>query len=100
MVYTSTPDLSPIRSCRAAALWLITAAIAVATVMLLWILWLEEGDLVPAASFLTGFLSLALFLPLWKWKAQECKVLLRGPWDIPTAATMRLDEAIDTKKTI
>jgi hypothetical protein len=69
------------------ATWLITIAVCAATVLLLITL--------DNVQYLLGFavisVSLGLVLPAWKFIIQRQKILLRGPWEIPTAASMQLD---------
>lgn len=72
-----------------AALWLITAAIFVATALLL--------DSIEEVLLLVGILLLVgMIIPCWKYITQTEKRLVRGPWDIPRLNTMQLDYRIQT----
>ena len=42
-------------------------------------------------SFLIVNITVGFIIPLWKYYLQQYKVQFRGPWDIPTKATMQLD---------
>jgi hypothetical protein len=70
--------------------WWITAAVSTSTLMLLLVL----EDLPSLYAFVVLTVSLGLVLPAWKYATQGAKVLLRGPWDIPTAASMQLDYTV------
>jgi hypothetical protein len=83
---TSQPLLTTlfILSNPSVALWIVTAAIAVATVLLL-----EQRRQI--ALFVSTLVAICLIVPGWKYILQRHKVLLRGPWDIPSVAKMQLD---------
>lgn len=66
------------------ALWLITVAIFIATALLLD----NAHELLVLVAILT---VLGLVVPAWRCIAQTHKLLLRGPWDIPTLASMKID---------
>lgn len=67
-----------------AILWIVTIALALATVLLI-------NSPVERSLFVGSVLFLGLLIPCWKYVAQQNKILLRGTWDIPSAATMKLD---------
>ena len=71
--------------CDAGAVWIITSLSMVSTSLLLLddtqLLWLFWGI----------SLALGLVLPAWKFLLQSKKIMLKGPWVIPSAATMQLD---------
>jgi hypothetical protein len=75
---------------RSVANWCITAAVSTSTLLLLLVL--EDGP--SLVVFVAIMLMLGLVVPAWKYVAQNAKVLLRGPWDIPTPASMQLDYTI------
>ena len=81
-------------ACPSVATWLITSAIGASTILLLLIL----EDRQSLYIFVAILVTLGLVLPAWKYVAQNAKVLLRGPWEIPTAASMQLDYVIPTTK--
>lgn len=65
-------------------MWTITASLFVATFLLM------TQD--TKRLLLTGLvLFFGLVLPYWKFVAQSYKRSMRGPWDIPTTASMHLD---------
>lgn len=41
--------------------------------------------------FVAMLLILGIFVPVWKQYMARFKVLLRGPWDIPSKASMNLE---------
>jgi Phosphatidylinositol N-acetylglucosaminyltransferase len=82
---------SPLTNCvcsaRTAANWLITSAVCSSTILLL----LALGHDPSLHAFVVTVVGLGLVLPTWKWWIQRYKIHIRGPWDIPTAASMQLD---------
>jgi hypothetical protein len=63
---------------------MVTAAIAVATALLL-----EQHRQVTL--FWSTLVAICLVVPGWKYMLQAHQVLVRGPWDIPSVANMQLD---------
>jgi len=74
------------------ALWLITFFVLLGTAFLLC----DDGFLL--GLFLALNVVVGVILPAWKCHLQHAKVLIRGPWDIPTAASMRLDYVLDCRR--
>lgn len=66
--------------------WLITAAISGSTLVLL-----NNHEKI---LFLVGMTSLVFVVPLWNYISQCNKVWFRGPWDIPTRSSMKLDNKL------
>lgn len=65
---------------------MITFLVLFATILLLL------DDFLLVLIFGGVSISLGIVLPAWKyWFLQSYKVLLKGPWDIPHAASMQLD---------
>lgn len=90
-------------SCAPGVLWWITAVLCVADVLLL--LALEEHyALQPywhpyCLTFGAGVALLLFVIPAYKcYWMQRCKVVLRGPWDIPQRSTMQLDYYSETNE--
>jgi hypothetical protein len=75
------------RSRATAANWLITSSVCGSTILLL----LALGRGPSLHGFVAAVVGLGLVLPTWKWWIQRCKMHIRGPWDIPTAASIQLD---------
>jgi hypothetical protein len=82
--------------------WCITMAITMSTQSLLFVL--DEPQQQPLdhslspqspLQFTTLFwlivISLGIVIPIWKRHLAKYKVILRGPWDIPTKDDMKLD---------
>jgi hypothetical protein len=57
----------------------------------------EEYDSWFFLTFLVTLIVLGFVLPTWKCvlTAQNAKVLLRGNWEIPSAASMQLDYVLN-----
>lgn len=64
-------------------MWIITASVLVSTLLLM--------SSAHRMVLLTAVVLLGLIVPCWKYVVQSQKRLLRGPWDIPSVASMRLD---------
>jgi hypothetical protein len=72
------------RNPSSVALWIVTAAIAVATVLLL-----EQRRQITL--FVSTLVAICFVVPAWKYFLQRHKVLVRGPWDIPSVTKIQLD---------
>lgn len=66
------------------AMWLVTAAVVAAVVSLL-----EQPRQI--VLFSATLVAICLVVPCWKYVLQRHKVLIRGPWDIPSVSKMQLD---------
>lgn len=66
------------------ALWMITAAVYCSAALLL-----ERTSHMVLLSSLV--ILVGAFIPYWKYTMQSHKILLPGPWDIPTASALQLD---------
>jgi len=70
------------------ALWLVTGGVVAATLVLL-----QQPRQIALVSL--TLLMIFLVVPCWKYVLQHHKVLVRGPWDIPTVSKMKLDSTDD-----
>lgn len=82
--------------------WFITTVVIISTQCLLFVLdsqhapptdqpSLDRQPLSYSTMFWIVVSSLGLWIPIWKYHLAQYKVMLRGPWDIPTKDVMKLD---------
>jgi hypothetical protein len=87
--------------------WIITAAVTMSTYFLVLVLDdMASTEKTTQHSFFSRFtytslfciivISLSVLIPMWKQYIAQFKVLILGPWDIPTKASMNLDYMIQS----
>ena len=103
---TDNPPFFVFHTKRATVIhWCITSAAAISTQSLLFVLddqqqqqnslnhisQQQQQQLSYTTLFWIMVVSLGVLIPIWKRHLAKYKVILRGPWDIPTKDVMELD---------
>lgn len=50
-----------------------------------------SADTQSLLAFMIMIFALGVLFPAWKYFLQHTKVLIKGPWEIPTTKSMQLD---------